>query len=94
MVDDALDLASHVALIDVEDIVIDQCHFFHDICRWVLSPELVIEVEFVLTDLAVLQVLRDLQVAEEIRAVAIDHWYPLLALLGLIVESEYEGADG
>ena len=56
MIDDASYFRSHIGLPHVKDIVIDQCNFFNSISRWVLLPELIVEIELALVDLAVFEV--------------------------------------
>ena len=91
MIDDAFDFRSQISLTHVEDIVINQGNLFNILSRWVLLPELIVEVELALVDLAVFEVQNDLEVAEEVGAVAVDDWYPLLVeLLGVVVSK----ADG
>ena len=56
MINDTFDFRSQISLTHVEDIVIDQGNLFNILSRWVLLPELIVEVELVLVDLAVFEV--------------------------------------
>ena len=56
MIDDASYFRSHIGLPHVKDIVIDQGNLFNSISRWVLLPELIVEIELALVDLAVFEV--------------------------------------
>ena len=74
--------------------MVDQSHLFDGLCRWVLRTELIPEVKIVLRYLTVLEVLRDLQIAEKVRTTAVDHRDPLLIKLLLVEVGKADGADG
>ena len=93
MIDDASNFRSHIGLPHVEDIVIDQGNLFNSISRWVLLPELIVEVELALVDVAVFEVQNDLEVAVEVGAVAVDDRDPLLVELFGVVVSKADGSD-
>lgn len=59
MVDYSSHLAGKVVLIRIQNVVIDQSHVCDGVGGWELRTELVVEVQLVLTDLAVLEVLND-----------------------------------
>ena len=82
------DLAAHITLLLVKNVVIYQCDFLDGRCIWKLLPKFVVEVKLVLRDLAVLEVLHDLQVAEEISSIAVDNRYPRLPEFQSIVIGE------
>ena len=93
VVDDALDLRAKISLVSVEDVMVNQCHFIDRVSGRILCSELIVEIQLFLTDLALLKMCRDLQVAEEIGAVAVDDGDPLLAELLLVVECKDESSD-
>ena len=88
VIDDSGDLAAHIALLLVKNVVVNQCDLLDGRCIWKLLPKLIVEVKLVLRDLAVLEVLHDLQVAEEIISVAVDDRYPRLAKFQRVVVGE------
>ncbi len=93
VINDAFNLASEVSLVLIQYVVIDQGNLIYGVGIRVLSPELVPEVKVVLRDLAVLEMLGNLQVAEEVLASAVNDGNPLLVeLLGVKV-SQADGAD-
>ena len=59
MVDYSSHLAGKVVLIRIQNVVIDQSHICDRVGGWELRTELVVEVQFVMTDLAVFEVLND-----------------------------------
>ena len=88
MINDPGDFAAHIALLLVKNVVIYQSDFFDGRSIWKLLPKLIVEVKLVLRDLAVLEVLHDLQVAEEISSVAVDDRYPRLPEFQSVVIGE------
>ena len=79
MVDHTGHFTAEITLIVVQNVVVDQSHVSDGVGGGELGPEFVIKVQIILTDLAVLQVSRDLQIAEKVRLIAIDDGHPLLA---------------
>jgi len=94
VINNSFDFASHIALLVVQDVVIDEGHLVERVSGGELRSELVVEVEIILTDLTVFKVRRDLQVAVEVCPVAVDDWDPLLTEHLLVVEGKDEGSDG
>ena len=93
MVDNAGNFRTHIALLCVQNVVIDKSHIFDFASVRELSSELIVEVKVIQTDLAILQMSCDLQVAEEVSFVAVDNWNPLLAQLLLVVECKHKCTD-
>lgn len=60
MVDHARHLACHIVLVLIQDVMVDQSHLGDAVRGWVLSTELIVEVELVLGDLAIFKVFNDL----------------------------------
>ena len=79
MVDHTSNFTAEITLIVVQNVVVDQSHVSDGVGGRELGPEFVIKVHIILTDLAILQVSRDLQIAEKVRLIAIDDGHPLLA---------------
>lgn len=94
MINDTGDLAAHVTLVSVQQIVIDQRHLVDARYIRVLLSELIHEIEVALGNLGISQVLHDFEVAEEIFAAAVDHGDPLLLQLLTVVVGQDEGANG
>ena len=59
MVDYSSHLAGKVVLIRIQNVVIDQSHVCDGVGGWELRTEFIVEVQLVLTDLAILKVLND-----------------------------------
>ena len=72
MVNYAPHFAAKIALLPVQDVVVDQCHLFNCLSVRELRSELIVEVQIILTDLAVRKVLCDLKVGEEVCSIAVD----------------------
>jgi len=85
MVNHTTHLAPQITLVRVKNVVVDQRDLLNGGRVRVLLSKLVIEVQVVMRDLAVGQVFDDLQVAEKVGAVAVDHWHPLLVQFALVV---------
>lgn len=93
MINNSFDFASHIALIRVQDVVIYEGHLIDRVSGRELRSELVVEVKVILTDLTIVKMRRDFQVAEEVCSVAVNDWDPLLAEYLLVVEGKGEGSD-
>ena len=79
MVDYASHFASKITLIVIQNVMVNQSHVCDGIGGGELGPEFVIKVQIILTDLTILKVSGDLQVAKKVRLIAIDDGDPLLA---------------
>ena len=90
----ACHFTSHVTLVSVQDVVIDEGHLLDSGRIGVLLPKLIVEVKLILGDLAVCQVLHDLEVAEEILAPAIDDRDPLLIEFDAVKVGQTKGSNG
>ena len=94
MVDDTPYFAAKIALLPVQNVVVDQCHLFDCLSVGELRSELIVEVQIVLADLAVRKVLCDLKVGVEVCSIAVDDGHPLLAQFLLVIKCEYKRAYG
>ena len=94
MVDDAPYFAAKIALLPVQNVVVDQCHLFNCLGVGELRSEFIVEVQIALANLAVRKVLCDLKIGEEVCSIAVDDGHPLLAQFLLVIKCEYKRAYG
>ena len=93
MVNNSPYFAAKVALLPVQNVVVDQGHLFNCLGVRELRSELIVKVQIVLTYLAIRKVLCDLKVGEEVCAIAVDDGHPLLAQFLLVVKCKHKRAD-
>ena len=79
MVDNTSYFAAKIALLPVQNVVVDQCHLFDCVGVRELGSKFVVEVQIILTDLAICKVFCYLKMGEEVCTIAVDDGHPLLA---------------
>ena len=86
MVYDSCHLASQVTLLSIQHVMVYQSHLLNDLPSIrVLRSKLIIEVQIVLTYLAILQMFHYFEIAVKVCLVAVDDGDPLLVKFSLIV---------
>ena len=86
MIDNTSNLRPQIGLLQVKHIMINQGNLIDSFSRWILLPELIVEVKLALVDLAVLEMEDYLKITVEVGSVAVNDWDPLLVkLFGIVV---------